>query len=59
MWRQQPGTEIAFTRDERVALQIGELLATPTAGDIDGDGVADLFVGSAGGGVRWYRGIGR
>jgi hypothetical protein len=59
MWRQQPGTEIAFTRDERVALQIGELLATPTAGDIDGDGVVDLFVGSAGGGVRWYRGIGR
>lgn len=59
MWRLEPGAEIRFTRDERVSLQIGELLAAPTAGDIDGDGVVDLMVGGAGGGVRWYHGIGQ
>lgn len=56
MWRRQPGPEIAFMRDERGALHIGELLAAPTAGDIDGDGMVDLFVGGAGGGVRWFQG---
>ena len=56
MWRQQPGEAIRFVLDERLALQIGELLAVPTAGDIDDDGRMDLMVGSAGGGVRWYRG---
>lgn len=57
LWRLQAGSEITFAPDERLALQIGELLAAPTAGDIDGDGVVDLFVGGAGGGVRWYKGL--
>jgi hypothetical protein len=57
LWRRAPEPDaLQFTRDKDFALQIGELLAVPTAGDLDGDGAIDLMVGGAGGGVRWYKG---
>lgn len=55
LWRRAPGEEIAFVRDEGFALAIGDLLATPTVGDLDGDGHPELLVGGQGGGIRLFQ----
>jgi hypothetical protein len=57
VWRHRTGAGMVFERDPTVALHLGEMLAAPAAGDVDGDGVMDLMVGGAGGGVRWFRGV--
>jgi hypothetical protein len=55
-WRVEAGATPRFVHDESFAARIGELLAAPTAGDVDGDGIVDLMVGGAGGGVRFFKG---
>ena len=43
-----------LVRDTSFAAEV-PLLAAPAAGDIDGDGVVDLVVGGAGGGLVYLK----
>jgi hypothetical protein len=48
-------TEPEFVRDGSLPIPVHGL-AAPALGDIDGDGVDDLFLGGIGGGLLFYRG---
>jgi len=44
-----------FARDGEPLVTIGDALAAPTLGDLDGDGRPELIVGGAGGGIRLFQ----
>jgi hypothetical protein len=44
-----------FAEDSSFSLDVPPISA-PAAGDLDGDGVAELIVGNAGGGVLFFSG---
>jgi hypothetical protein len=53
-WRRAARDTVAFTPLAQPLARLGNLLAAPTFGDLDGDGRAELLVGTASGGVRLF-----
>jgi hypothetical protein len=54
VWRRSAPDTLAFIAVAEPLARLGNLLAAPTFGDLDGDGRAELLVGTASGGVRLF-----
>ena len=59
LWRNVgSGGSIRFERDASFVMK-SDGNAAPTAGDIHANGKRDLFIGTAGGGIRWFQNTAR